>query len=74
MGDMLEPAVALAMPGHVERGALAHGQGRRTPHLPALLVTDIQRLARRIADWVIRPGGQLVLAAIDAPCVPASRL
>ncbi len=33
----------------------------------ALLVADVERLARRIADRVVRPGRQLVLPAVAAP-------
>ena len=70
--DVLEAAVALAVPGDVGR-LLRGSAARRAPQLAGLLVPDVDRLARRVADRVVRPRRELVLAAVDRPRVARPR-
>src|SRR4030095_10105988 len=72
--DVLEPRVALPMPDDVGRGLFTDRERRRPPQIPGLVVPDVDDLARRIADRIVRPGGELILAAIDRPRVPRTRL
>ena len=72
--DVFEARIALPMPDDVGRGLLADRERRRSPQISSLFVPDIDGLARRIADRIVRPGRELVLAAIDRPRVPRTRL
>ena len=62
--EMLEPAVAGAVPGDVGRLLAPDRQGRRAPQLAGLVVADVDRLAHGVADRVVGPRRQLVLAAV----------
>src|SRR5881409_3622279 len=62
------------MPDDVGRDLLADRERRRPPQIPGLLIPDVDGLTRRIADRIVRPGRELVLAAIDRPRVPRTRL
>ena len=53
--------------GRRRRRVVADRLRRRAPELAALLVAHVDRLARRIADRIVRPGRQLVLAAVARP-------
>src|SRR5581483_5181693 len=64
-----EAAVALTVPGDIEGAGFANRGCRGGPKVPALLVTQIDRLSGRVADRIVRPGGQLVLAAVAGPGV-----
>ena len=72
--DVLEARVALPVPDDVRRGLLADRQRRRPPQLARLLVPDVDRLPRRVADRIVGPGRELVLAAVDRPRVPGPAL
>ena len=69
---VLEPAVALAVPGDIGRGLVTDRQGRRSPQLAGVLVAQIDDLARPVGDRVVRPGRELVLAAVERPGVAAA--
>ena len=69
---MGESAVAPAMAGDVGGGAVADGLGRRAPEIARVVVMQIECLSRIIGDRVVRPGGKLILPAIDRPGVTAS--
>ena len=64
---MLEPAVAPAVPRHIGGGVVADRQRRRTPQVAGIVVAQIEHLARAIADRIVRPRRELVLAAVDRP-------
>src|SRR6267142_1180070 len=72
MHVVLEPAVALPVPGGVGCGLVTDRQGRRTPQLTGLLVAQIDDLAWPIGDGVVRPGRELVLATAARPGVAAA--
>src|SRR5919197_6758782 len=74
MRAVLEACVALPVADDVGRGGLVDRQRGRSPQISRLIVTDVDALARRIADRIVRPRAQLVLAAIDRPRVPRTRL
>src|SRR4029453_13007802 len=64
---MLEPAVSPPMAGGVGARLVANWQRRRAPQGTSLVVVNIERLARTIGDRIVRPGGDLVLAAVEGP-------
>ena len=66
---MLEAAIALAVAGDIGRGLLANGERRGSPDIAILLVAQIDGLARRIDDRIVRPGRELILLAVDRPAV-----
>ena len=47
---------------------------RRGPDLRAFLIAQIDGFARRIGDWIVRPGGKAILPAVERPCEAPSRL
>ena len=67
--QVLEPAVAGTVTGDVGRFLAADRLGRRTPQLAGVVVPDVDRLAHRVADRVVGPRGELVLAAVPGPGV-----
>src|SRR4030095_16912101 len=71
---MFEAAIALAVSGAIGPSLLADRQHRWAPQLATIFVTDVYRVARRVADRVIRPRGELVLTAVERPGVTRSRL
>ncbi len=71
---VLEAAVALAVPDDVGPGLLANRQERRPPDEAGVLVAHVERLARGVADGIVRPGRELVLAAVDGPGGARARL
>ena len=72
MRHMLETTVALAVSGNVSGGVVADGKSRRRPDIAIVLVAQIDDFTGAVADRVVRPGRELVLAAIDRPCVTAA--
>src|SRR5580693_6163797 len=64
---MLEPAVVPAVPCHIGSVVVADRQRGRAPQIAGIVVAQIEHLARAIADRIVRPGRQLVLAAVDRP-------
>src|SRR5665809_42494 len=64
---MLEPAVSPPVAGDVAARLVADGQGSRAPQGTSVVVVHIERLPRTIGDRIIRPGGELVLAAVHGP-------
>ena len=72
MRHMLESTVALAMSGNVSGGVVADGKRGRRPDISTILVAHINGFTGAVADGVVRPRRELVLAAIDRPCVTAA--
>ncbi len=72
--QMLEPAVPGAVTGDVGRLLAADRQRRRAPQLAGVVVADVDRLAHRVADGIVRPRRELVLAAVPRPGVAGARL
>ena len=68
--QVLESAESGPVTGDVRRLLAADRLGRRTPQLAAVVVPDVDRLAHRIDDRVVRPRGELVFAAVPGPRVP----
>ena len=66
---MLEPAVARAVMGDVGGILAADRQRRGTPQLAAVVIPNVDRLAGRIAHWIVGPWRELVLAAVPVPGV-----
>ncbi len=66
---VLEPTVALAMAGDIGRAILADRQGGRSPDVAALLIAQVDHLARRIGYRIVRPRRQLILLTVDRPGV-----
>ena len=60
------------MSGNVSRGVVADGKSGRRPDIATILVADINYFTGAVADRVVRSGSELVLAAIDRPCVTAA--
>src|SRR6185503_8447881 len=69
-----EAAVALAVARGIRPGLRADRQHRRPPQLARVFIAHLDRLAGRVADRVIRPGGKLVLTAVERPGVTGARL
>ena len=72
MRRVLETAVALAVSGDVRRGLFANRHRRGAPERSTVLVAYVDHLARPVADGVVRPRGELVLAAVDRPRVASA--
>ena len=68
----IKSAEAAAVPRRIGRRGIADWLGRRAPQREAVGVAQIEGLARAIGDGVVRPGGELVLAAVDRPGVAAA--
>ena len=63
---MLEAAVPLSVAHAVRRPARA-GQGRRRPDLARLVVAQVERLAGRVRDRIVRPRGDPIRLAVALP-------
>src|SRR5438034_3239210 len=72
MRCMLEAAVALPVPCHIGQRVLADRPRGRTPQFATVFVTNVDHLTRSIGDWVVRPGCELVLAAVDRPRIAST--
>ena len=72
--EVLEAAVSGAVARDVGRVRAANRLRRRAPQLTAVVVADVERLARRIADRIVGPRRQLVLAAVPGPGVAGAGL
>ena len=72
MGGMFEPAISPPMTRHIGPAVIADRQRGRAPQVAGDVVAQIERLARTIRDGVVRPGRELVLAAVDRPCGAAA--
>src|SRR5258708_7680225 len=66
---MLDPAVALAMPGEIGRAAVADRRRRGAPEIAALDIAHVDDFARAVDDGIVRPWRQLVLPTIGRPRV-----
>ena len=66
-----EAAVAEAMTRHIT-SLVPDRLGRRAPEVERLLVADVKRLAGRVADRVVGPLRDLVLAAVLGPAIGAA--
>src|SRR5271157_3083044 len=64
-----EPAIALTMHCYVGGSFIANWQGRRAPDDTCVLITEIDGFTGRIRHGIIRPGSELILAAVARPRV-----
>ena len=64
---IFETAVTLAVVNGVGRVFFADRQGCGTPEFAAVFVAQIDRLARRIANRIVRPWCQQILLAVQGP-------
>jgi hypothetical protein len=64
---VLEPAVALPVTGDIDREVVADRKRGRPEEGAAVVVTHVDDLARPVADRIVGPGGDLVLATVDRP-------
>src|SRR5579859_417925 len=69
---MLEPAVSPTVASHISRGLAPDRRRRRGPQVTRLLVPHIECLSWPVADRVVGPGRELVLATVDRPGVAAA--
>ena len=67
--QILEPAIPGAVTRDVCRFLAADRLCRRAPQLAAVVIPDVDRLADRVADRVVGPWRELVLAAVPRPGV-----
>src|SRR5438874_10099851 len=67
MRGVLEDAVSLAVTNRIARGILANRQRGGSPKFIGIFVANVDRLTRLVTDRVVRPRGDLILAAIDRP-------
>ena len=72
MRHNLEPAVAAAVAHHIGRRFVADRQCRRRPQIAAVEVADIEHFAGTIADRIVRPGRELIVATVVRPGIPAA--
>ena len=74
VGDVLEPAVALSVSGHIGLARLANRKCRGAPQLSRLFISHVERFAGRVTHRIVGPRSELVLAAVDRPGEPGTRL
>ena len=74
MRGMLETAIPLAVANHIAGIIDSNRQGSRAPQFVRFIVPQIKYFAGRIADRIVRPGRQLVLAAVKAPGAATAQL
>src|SRR5215470_7427127 len=67
-----ESAVTLSMLTSVRPRILADRQQGRSPYQAAILVADVDHLAGRVADRIVRPRRELVLVAVERPGVAST--
>ena len=72
VAGMLEAAVAATEAGDIGRPLDADGRRGRAPEGAGIVVTQVESLAGAVGDGVVRPGRELVLAAVDRPGVAAA--
>ena len=60
------------MTGDISPRSLADGSRCRTPDVAGFVVAHIESLARRVADGIVGPRGQLVFVAVRRPSVAAA--
>ena len=68
---VFENAVALTMPDDV-RLSLANRQRRGGPDGARIFIAQVDHFSRRIADGVVGPGRQTILAAVERPRAAAT--
>src|SRR5277367_3363692 len=69
---VLEAAVAATVTSDIGGQGVADRKRRRAPDIAGLFVSEIEGLALRIADGIVRPGRELVLAAVGGPSIAAT--
>ena len=74
VGCVLESTVPLTVPDDIGPGFFADGETGRPPDQTAVLIAHIERLARSVADGIVRPGRELVLPAVLGPGIARARL
>ena len=72
VSDMFETAISAAVAGDIGRREVADRQRCRSPKVARVVVPQVERLARTIADRIVRPRRDLIFAAVDRPCVAAA--
>ncbi len=68
----LEAAVPSPVPGDVRRLLDPDRQRRRRPQGAAVEIVDVENLTGAIADRIVGPGGELVVAAVLRPGIAAA--
>ena len=71
---MLETAIPLSVANHIAGIVDPDRQGGRGPQFVRLIVTQIEDFSGWITDRVVRPGRQLVFAAVTTPGAATARL
>ncbi len=74
VGGVLVATVPMPVPDDIRPAFLADGENRRPPDQTAILIPHIKSLAGCVADGIVRPGRELVLAAVHGPGVARARL
>ena len=69
-----ERRVALTVPHGVRASVISQRQRRRAEQFEGVFVADVDQLAGRVADRIVRPRRQFALAAVERPRVAAARL
>src|SRR6188474_1402464 len=69
---MLEPAVSLAVRRDIRRRLVANRQRGRAPELARVFVTQVDGFTGPIGHRIVRPGRDLVVAAVFRPGVSAA--
>ncbi len=72
VGGDLEAAVALTVAGDVGGLRVARRAHRRCPELVTVEIAHVERFAGPVGDRIVRPGGELVVAAVLGPGVAAA--
>jgi hypothetical protein len=67
-----EAAIAATVAGDVGRLGVPDRHRRRSPDVAGNFVPEIEDFALRIADGIVRPGSELVLAAVRGPSVASA--
>ena len=68
---VLETAVALAVAGDIGREPPRESAAPSASRARRVFVAHVDHFARRVADRVVRPGRELVFAAVDRPGIAA---
>ena len=71
---VLEPAVPLAVADDISRVFFADRNNGWPPNVAVVIIPDIEGLTRRVADGIVRPWCELVLAAVHRPAVARTGL
>src|SRR5262245_36649547 len=70
---MCKPRISASMGDYVIL-AVADRQGGRRPDIAGLIVAEVNDFTRRVADGVVRPGREFVLATVSRPRISSAGL